>query len=112
MDEQNVHTETAFPSAKRSEQMIGPIIGGVILLITFLVAMYFWLGGDAPGSTSVEQPAVGQPMNTPQAAQQQAAADPVVAEFSSQGTSDELTDIEADLKATNLDSLGEYMEEI
>lgn len=107
MEEQNISTGGAFPTAGHKEHIAGPIIGGIILILTIIVAVYFWMGGgvsDPMQDTEVLAPIEGSPSSS--------TPDSAVEELSSQGTSDEVADIEADLKATNLDTLGEYIDEI
>jgi hypothetical protein len=105
MDEQHTSGENAFPSAQKNEQIAGPIIGGIILLLTIIAAVYFWMGNDIGDPTPINASTPNPTRSVPQ-------ADTAVAELSAQGTSDEIADIEADLSATNLDSLGEFMGEI
>lgn len=108
MEEQNISAGGAFPPAQRKEHIAGPIVGGIILIITIIIAVYFWLGGDMSGELKPLRN-VQTPTDTIPSAE---ATDSVIEELSAQGSSDEIADIEKDLEATNLNTLGEYMDEI
>jgi len=84
------------------------IIGGIIILIISFVGMKFLSVSEMPLEGTMMAETVALTPGTPEevAASERATADATTA-LMTQGTSDELVSIDADLKATDLDSLGD-----
>lgn len=109
--ENNQNPESAnnpFPaSAGGSERSNLPLIGGVLVVLALAgLAFFLMTGMKQGGQTSM--------METDTTMPQQAVAqdETAVAALSQQGTSDELSAIEADINATNLDSVSEFVDQL
>ena len=80
-----------------SRKPMGPIIGSIIIvLLIVLGGLYFW----------------GERLNREEMLNQQTAPDAVVDDLKTQGTSDKVSSIEADVSATNLDDLDAGLKDI
>jgi cytoskeletal protein RodZ len=93
------------PTASAGNKSAVPLIGGIILII--VIALLGWYLMQGQGATTVPLPS-STTTATPQVQQSASAeTDAATAALSVQGTSDETTAIEADLNATNLNSLND-----
>jgi hypothetical protein len=108
MDQQQTSMNGGFPPASGKESHIGPLIGGVIVALALLSAMYIWMSGIPEEASPAPETNATAPVNTSMPAEQDAAT----AALSQQATSDEIPAIDQDLKNTDLNSLGTYLEEI
>lgn len=107
--ENNQNPESAnnpFPaSAGGSERSNLPLIGGVLVVLALAgLAFFLMTGMKQGGQTSM--------METDTTQQAVAQDETAVAALSQQGTSDELSAIEADINATNLDSVSEFVDQL
>jgi len=81
----------------------GPLIGVAIIIIVLIAGgIYFW-------STAVNQDEDGDQLPTIQSGEE---TDAIVSRLESQGTSDEIADIEADLNTTELDNLDSELDDL
>ncbi len=84
-------TENTTPTMGGESKSVGPAIGIVIIiLIVVLGGLYFW----------------GQRMNDQDMQNTNTATDESLNQMNTQSSSDDTTSIEADLNATNMNSLG------
>ena len=108
MDQNTNPVETNFPSAGKPEHSSGPIIAAVVLVITLVLAGVYLMKGNemqiTPPEVTRETPKE-EPALT-------AETDPETAALTQQSTSDEVTAIEADLNATDLEALTAFIDEI
>lgn len=99
-----------FPPASEGTNTSGMIIGGIVVLALFAVAYYFMSGREAqvpPPPPQMQEISETTPPPPPAAPVAPAEADAASAALSTQGTSDEVSDIEQDLKSTDLSSFGD-----
>ena len=107
-------TKVATPSTQQTMggSQTSLIIGGILLVLTVVIAGWFWSTMDARDDMGdmdgmmmeTMAPAPGTPEEV---AASEASTVEATAALTTQGTSDELGSIEADLNATNMGSLGE-----
>lgn len=94
--------QTGTPAGMpQEEKSVGALIGSIIVVAVIVIGgIYFWMtrSGETPTATSP----LGQTV-TP---------DQETAALLNQGTSDEISDIEKDLNATNLNNLDAGMNDI
>lgn len=79
--------------------------GGIIVLILIILGWYMMQTGEQSGTLEQGQAAPTSLKSDTGSAPVNAAPDAETAALSTQGTSDDIVDIDADLKATNLESL-------
>ncbi len=95
--------ESATPEAPREvhehHRSLGPALGIIILILVIALGALYFFGADL-GGTKIDPPKE-MPADTPGMPD----VDPVALGLESQSTSTELVDIEADIEATDLDSL-------
>lgn len=99
------------PSPAPENKSVGALIGSIIIVIILIIGgLYLWSTKVAPvvteppmmenvpvtGGTAQETTAQEQALNQP---------DPVLSQMTTVATSDEVTSIDADLKATNVSGL-------
>lgn len=104
--EQNITTEGVVTPQKRTlETSVAFIVSSVLLIIALFIGGMWMMGGDM-GMTNdgAEKSESGMP-NKAGSVATEAETVATVTELQTQGSSDELGSIEADLSATNLDSL-------
>ena len=92
-------TPTGMPQEEKS---VGALIGSIIVVAVIVIGgIYFWMtrSGETP---STETSPLGQTVPP----------DQETAALLNQGTSDEISDIEKDLNATNLNNLDAGMDDI
>src|SRR3989344_3245973 len=90
------------PQASQEEGSVGALIGSIIVVAVIVIGgIYFWMtrSGETP---STETSPLGQTVPP----------DQETAALLNQGTSDEISDIENDLNATNLNNLDAGMNDI
>jgi uncharacterized protein HemX len=86
-------SEVAARATGGKENKIGPVAGIIIVVIILIIgALYFW----------------GKKLNE----KQPAAIDPLVEKLNTQNQSDEINAIETDLNNTNLNDLGESLDNL
>ena len=95
MEGQNTMTPPA-----PEEKGIGGAVGAIIVVALIVVGGFYLLNRD--GGAPAEM--------TPEEIEESAAAE--IEALATQGTSDEVADIEADLNTTDLESLGEELDSI
>jgi hypothetical protein len=87
------------------------LIGGGIAILILIILGWYMMQGSTPAPESIAQP-IGEQKVTPNTvsdanAPAAAVPDAASAALSAQGTSDDVADIDADLKATDLTSLND-----
>lgn len=104
--EQNTTQHDGFPAASPEKSNLSMFVGvGAFIIILAGLGWYVIQGGTMTGEilpSKSPTPDTAQVKSTQTATSSEDAA---AAALSTQGTSDSVADIEADLKATNLDSL-------
>lgn len=104
--EQNTTQHDGFPSASPEKSNLSMFVGvGAFIIILVGLGWYVIQGGTMTGDLLPREtvtPDMTQQKNVPVATSSEDAA---AAALSTQGTSDSVADIDADLQATNLDSL-------
>lgn len=97
-----------IPPQGEEHKSVGALIGSIIIVIILIIGgFYLWSTKVAP----VTEPSMmnqGMPvMDSEMTAEEQALnqPDPVLSQMAAVGTSDEVTVIDTDLKATNLDGM-------
>ncbi|KKQ57684.1 MAG: hypothetical protein US77_C0018G0007 [Microgenomates group bacterium GW2011_GWC1_38_14] len=95
--------QTGTPAGMpQEEKSVGALIGSIIVVAVIVIGgIYFWMtrSGETP---STETSPLGQTVPP----------DQETAALLNQGTSDEISDIEKDLNATNLNNLDAGMDDI
>ncbi|MDO8572843.1 MAG: hypothetical protein Q7S11_03715 [bacterium] len=89
----------------QEEKSIGALIGSIIVIAVIVIGgIYFWIiqSSEFTAPTTTEAPSLGQTV----------APDQETAALLTQGTSNEVSDIEKDLDATNFDNLDAGMNNI
>jgi uncharacterized protein HemX len=92
-----------YPQVQKTSST-GPIIGIIIIIVILVLGgLYFWgqklSNNSADEQMMAEQDAIAESQSISQ-----------TMELKTQGTSDDLSSIEADLNATDLDSLGNELD--
>jgi len=89
------------PEKPENSSSLGPIVGAIIIVaILVLGGLYYW-GADLAQNQNAPTPE--EIMNEP---------DPQLQSIETQSSSDTVTSIEADLEATNLESLDQELDQI
>lgn len=100
--QQNPQNQTGMPGgAPQEEKSVGALIGSIIIIVIIVIGgIYFWATQEKmmPSDTSTQM--------------QNMMGDQSTNMLLEQGTSDNLSDIEADLNATNLDNLDAELSDI
>lgn len=92
-------TQNTQQGGASEENAFGPLIGVAIIIIVLIAGgIYFW------STTIVQEEDV--------VVQSTIEADEIVSQLDTQGTSDEIADIEADLNITDLDNLDSELEDL
>jgi hypothetical protein len=92
-------TQNTQQGGTSEENAFGPLIGVAIIIIVLIAGgIYFW-------STTIDQEESPTVQSTIE-------ADKIVSQLNSQGTSDEIADIEADLNITDLDNLDSELDDL
>lgn len=101
--------DDAFPSAVSSEKSnLSMFVGvGAFLIILVGLGWYVFQGGMSGSDILSQAQVMQQNTNEQSTTTATSTEDAAVVTLSSQGTSDTVTDINADLKATDLNSLGD-----
>lgn len=95
------------PEPKKTS--VGPVIGIIIIIVILVLGgLYFW-GQNLSNNADYEFPEIE---TTTQQTTLSNDSDPQVQSLESQSSSDELSDIEADLEATNFDSMGSELDTV
>jgi hypothetical protein len=108
-------TENAFPTQQNNNKNMTPLVS-VVVIVLLLAGTAAYMLSDKPDASlptdTIEfvatTPENGGSTTDALAAEQEAAA----AALSTQGTSDEISAIEQDLNATNLDVVSTYIDQI
>lgn len=98
--------ENAFPqaSASGSGSSLVPLLLAISALVGVAIAAWYFMRPAAmPAEMMMPVPDAGVPVVETEVSA--AASDPVVQALSTQGSSDEIADIEADLNATDLNAV-------
>ena len=106
---QSVQPENTFPSAASPEKSSAGMVIGVIALVVVLAGIgWFMVGQNGMGMMSAPSPVVAtQPTNTGAASTTNITEDAAATALATQGSSDEIGAINADLKTTDLNSLND-----
>lgn len=97
-------TNNAFPSSETPKSSGSTLVIGVIVLLALIAGGWFMMNQNAsPAGTPTETPTVATTETMPSAAADEAA----VKVLSTQSDSDEVAAIDADLKATDLNAIGD-----
>lgn len=103
MDQMQQNPAGTPPQAPQEEKSVGALIGSIIVIAIIIIGgIYFWMTRESESPLPGETSPLGQTM-TP---------DQETAALLNQGTSDEISDIEKDLGATNFDNLDAGMSDI
>ena len=89
---------------------ISLVIGGILIVVIIIFGWWYWSsmrGMDAMHEQMMQETTAAVPGTPEEVAASESATLEVATALSTQGTSDDLGSIEADLKATNLDTLGD-----
>ena len=87
----------------QEEKSMGALIGSIIVIAVIVIGgIYFWITRESGSPIPIETPSLGQVV----------APDQETAALLNQGTSNEISDIEKDLDATNFDNLDAGMNDI
>ncbi|KKW36075.1 MAG: hypothetical protein UY81_C0033G0002 [Candidatus Giovannonibacteria bacterium GW2011_GWA2_53_7] len=99
-------SQNPFPQPmKTQESGTGPIVGGIIILVLVIVAAWYFLAGSGPNDPMT------LPLVTTESAGNEDVAvvgqpDATTETLNAQGTTDDISSIEADLNQTDLDAAG------
>jgi len=111
---QSAPSQNPFPQPMKTEGGgVGPIIGGIVVLIVVIAAAWYFLAGPGTDNTMMLPPATTEgtmPENTD--ATQPEEADATTEALNNQGSTDDVSSIEADLNATDVGSAGADIESI
>lgn len=100
MQQNTAGTPTGLPQEEKS---MGALIGSIIVIaVIVLGGIYFWVTRSGESTTPTEAPTLGQAVKP----------DEATAALLVQGTSTEISDIEKDLNATNLNDIDAGMNDI
>lgn len=105
MDQMQQNPTGTPTQAPQEEKSMGALIGSVIVIAVIVIGgIYFWMtrSGESTAPATTETPSLGQTV----------APDQETAALLNQGTSNEVSDIEKDLNATNFDNLDAGMNDI
>jgi hypothetical protein len=106
--------DVAFPLVANNTRSWGPMLASVVIVLLLAGVAYYMVSNvstEAKTDTSLSQLERHSPSATTAGAPS-GTEDAAAAALSVQGTSDDLDAIDADLKATNLDSASEYVNSI
>ncbi len=116
MEQQQTQGNEPFAPAPQEEKSWGMVIGGVIVIVALIGVVAFMMNGSsemaqtAPATQTTTETTDTATEGTPAPAE--VTADAAAVALSIQGTSDEIDAITADLNNTNLNSVGELIENV